>query len=640
MQEEVGDKPGKPAKERWRALAGQLYARVDWFKRGVVVLAAGVSPTDEMATSDKIVVSQGRTLHFQSSSTYALLKQKMRKKKGSPPKPPLAGFDFVEPAFNRVQELMNVLTACRSYDGAIIQTTPYVRLSNPKLSDEFFVPLILKGRYGVSGRFKKIGMYVYPWMTSELDKLSFGNSRSASPFSSTRTFSEPSRGERLSVSPPSSMDIGSSSFSAEVGSSSDDGLSSSPLSSGEPDFLALRSDEINIFVTAGCLFGASFQAVDQKGATFPVIQHKIPFMPGEKIEGLLVDQHFHPYEIAQFDFLKKMALLIKVVSPDSRGTDRKLIYHLPDYDYVLYGLKLWIQGLMSKEQLSVFYFHVIQRGQRHRRRVEEIFRDTHGIDVEISSPFESLFSQEAILGADDLLRVLGMETSPLFTKEPKKITKLERKHAETFLTQRILGLLTSSPEAKEAFSLHQRVWKDLWEASRGRQKIDDLESLFKAANAMMIALAAVQGGLKGQRVCSILPSNEKPIAVKYANYQPLLNADGKNCYSDVLALTVLEELICHSLLAPGNTYYLRNHTQEVNSYNRELLSVASLNLPFFAKAEGPIERLGALDQRITTRLRHGSGEYYEASSDEEYKTKTDVVSGSRPGPSSPRAGGF
>jgi hypothetical protein len=145
---------------------------------------------------------------------------------------------------------------------------------------------------------------------------------------------------------------------------------------------------IRVFVTAGCLFGAALQGVDKKGSMFPMIQHKIAFVEGDKIVTLdPIDDELHPYEIAQFNFIKDTLPLMESIC--DKNIQPRLVYHLPSLDYILSAIKLFIQNKISYEALLDFYNAVKVRSQTHVKRINAIFNDSK-IVLHLESPFANL----------------------------------------------------------------------------------------------------------------------------------------------------------------------------------------------------------------------------------------------------------
>jgi hypothetical protein len=323
---------------------------------------------------------------------------------------------------------------------------------------------------------------------------------------------------------------------------------------------------INKVVTAGCLFGTALQAIDTKNALFTMIQHKIPFVEGDKIVGIMLDEDFSPYELAQFSFLEDMCFIIKQLEDSS--SKKKLLYHLPDVDYILSMIKLFIHNKIDYEVLEEFRLAVKTRALMHIDVITKIFAGLN-IKIKIESPFKNLLKYFGEINhIDDILKLLDISVQDKPFCSSKKL--------EQAVVRKILNFLIASENA----SKHQLVWSDMLMVSVKKDRIHNFETLFKTANAAMIAIAAK--GSQKNSVCSILPSSEKPIFIKYLKCTELF-LDKKIAYPDVLSLVVLERLVCYSRFAVGNSFYFRPYEMELNQYlQKGVLQEACQKFGFFS----------------------------------------------------------
>lgn len=374
------------------------------------------------------------------------------------------------------------------------------------------------------------------------------------------------------------------------------------------------------FVTAGCLFGASLQAIDKKGAVFPIIQHKIAFAEGEQIVRLNPpNNELHPYELAQFNCLKdNVSLMKRMANQDERV---EVLYHLPHFDYVLSAIKLFIHNKISYEALLDFYVAVKERSKKHTRIIKKIFKNSE-FTLRLESPFMNLLKDFRddnyeiihIVCLDEFNKIVAEEnkiymavknnflvykilsptgnqeegsTSIAYTEQeysPQNIAKATAKLLE-FIVEKgharglnAFLLYLGVPIQKEKFIHHKKmeqevvktiltalcnnrfspehsdVWRDILKIDFGRDKIRDIESLFKIANAVMIGVAAK--GFEDYAVCSFLPFNEKPIFNKYKRCNEQFASSGI-LYPEVFSLTRLEDLIFYSHISKGNVFYFQ-----------------------------------------------------------------------------------
>ncbi len=374
------------------------------------------------------------------------------------------------------------------------------------------------------------------------------------------------------------------------------------------------------FVTAGCLFGASLQAVDKKGAIFPIIQHKIAFAEGDQIVELNPpDKELHPYELAQFSYLKDNVSLMKKMAKDDIPVE--VLYHLPHIDYILSAIKLFIHNRISYEALLNFYVAVKERAKKHSIIIKDIFKNS-GLILRLESPFSNLLKDFS----DSNYDVIYIDCLDEFSKKVVEENKVYVAVKDEFLVYKILSpagrqeegstnivyaakefppqetsevtekvldfiidkgharglnaflLYLQIPIQNTKFIQHKKleqevvkiilnglcnneilpeyavVWKDVLKIDFGRDKIRDIESLFKIANAMMIAVAAKN--FEDHAVCSFLPFNENPIFNKYKRCHEQFTSAGIQ-YPEVFSLVRLEDLIFYSRISTGNVFYFQ-----------------------------------------------------------------------------------
>lgn len=427
-------------------------------------------------------------------------------------------------------------------------------------------------------------------------------------------------------------------------------LSESSNGDANPLYLSLSLNNLSIhshfkekfngfkrFVTTGCLFGGSLQAIDKKGAIFPIIQHKISFTEGDQIVHLNPpDKNLHLYEQAQFNSLRDNLLLMKKMVQKNVKTE--VIYHLPHMDYILSGIKLFIHNKISYEALLDFYMAVKERSEKHVEIIKNIFKGS-GLTLRLESPFINLL-KDFCEGDYDILYISNLNEFKEITPEESKIyisledgyliykilsptgkqeegaTNVSCTEQEFFeknrseIAQKILDFIVEKgharglnaflfylgiPLQKMKFMHHKKmeqgvtkiilgalcnneispeyaaVWKDMLRIDFGRDKIRGMESLFKVANAVVIAVAAK--GFADYTLCSFLPFNENPIFNKYKRCNEQFSASGIS-YPEVFSLMRLEDLIFYSHISSGNVFYFQPNSSRLGSIlnNRALIN--------------------------------------------------------------------
>ncbi|MGA2655502.1 MAG: hypothetical protein ABSF18_05940 [Gammaproteobacteria bacterium] len=158
----------------------------------------------------------------------------------------------------------------------------------------------------------------------------------------------------------------------------------------DDEVLQYKDDrEAESFVTAGCLFGSSLQGEDDKGNRFPLVKHDLELYTTQKVE-FIVNTPTSLYEQLQFIQLELVAGIINKLSPSKK--DKKLIYHLPYFDYVLFGIGLFLKNQITPDALRSLFEHIHIRRKEHTDKIKAIFA-AHGItNVIVESPFSNMFS--------------------------------------------------------------------------------------------------------------------------------------------------------------------------------------------------------------------------------------------------------
>ncbi len=294
------------------------------------------------------------------------------------------------------------------------------------------------------------------------------------------------------------------------------------------------------FVTAGCLFGSSLKGVDQQGKAFPLIKHDIQFYPGEKIVDIMLSNEFAPYEDVLFNDLEKTACLVDTFAIDP--TQKQLLYHLPYHDYILFGIELYIRGRMTRPALAEFIGYIHAKKEDHINKINEVCKK-HQIIVTIESPFENLFGK--VTDCSAILNLLNIPTDNT-TIDAELLSEDIRKGNEKDLVQTCLMQLGSNTYNKK----HAQVWKDFIKKS-GYDQINNLEDLFKIANAVMVGNGASE--TQKYQTCSLLPVSEKQVQCNYAKYV------NEVTYPSMVNLTFLDPIFTYGLGNNGLIFYCTNY---------------------------------------------------------------------------------
>ena len=322
------------------------------------------------------------------------------------------------------------------------------------------------------------------------------------------------------------------------------------------------------FVTAGCMFGSSLTAIDERGQTFALIDHHLKLSSDEKIVDIQYKkENSVAFEQVLFDQIEKQCAFINALSES--GKPKQLIFHLPAFDYILFGTKLFLNGHLSKPQLDKLIKLCLLKKEEYIKTIEDLC-SKYDIAVDFVSPFDNLFGNLSASRRDTVPTVLsavGLEDYS-FSKN------IDRTQLEKVFVAKCLQKLV-----KNTYNLQQQVvWKDLLRISLENNTLQ-FESILNMANAVVIATAAK--GKADYSTCSLLPITEKQIQIQYESYSKKLSAEpnllGKDKYPAVFNATFFEQLLAYSEKTKGILFY----------FGESLVSLASIaSKKIFSSADG------------------------------------------------------
>jgi len=328
------------------------------------------------------------------------------------------------------------------------------------------------------------------------------------------------------------------------------------------------------FVTAGCMFGASLKGIDQYGATIELIKHDRKFHATQIIQKIDYNSKTpNPYEEMLFAETSKLALLINRLT--KKGQKAKLYYHLPYYDYMLFGIKLYISKNITLNALSQFFKAICQKKNTYVKKISHICSNNN-IELVIESPFDNLFGTTLDMYTkdmtEDILKKLNFtNASPEIINMHSKDEQVEptREDIERTLVQECLNKLKEN-KFKEN---HQVIWRDFI-VDKGVANIKTLEDLFKLANASMIAIAAKNN--KDYETCSLLPLSEKQIQLGYTNHCKHSNKK----YPEVFNANFLDPIISYDHISKGLLFYFGHCQNSLTDLinNKHILTHAHANI--------------------------------------------------------------
>lgn len=433
------------------------------------------------------------------------------------------------PGLKSAQTLLSSLVAFALTHKAKIQPldeAPCV-LVNRRRREETFLPLIM------GEEDERLGCYVFPWISKSSQS---GSSDSESSISSSS---------------------GSKPFDREVFS----GFSQ--------------------FVTAGCMFGASLRAATQED-DIELIDHHLSLRPGQIIGHVYYDETIDsPYESALFDEFEKTCLLINAFA-DSHATPPRLLYHLPAYDYVLFGIKFFVRYQMTLDALDSFIKAIFVKQKEHISKISALC-SRYGIEVKFVSPFDNLFGPiNERAPTDSVLGVLGIASTPMFSSADA---------TETSLVKLCLSLLKRADA-----SASPSIWQD-FVAIAEKDGDYTFEDLLKHGNALVLALASI--GKDNYKTCSLLPLSEKQIQVGYEASRKKYKAcfpDNVCPYPPVVNLTLLEPMVTYSPTTKGLLFYFSECQRTLSQLiqQKKIMRYAAKNIGLFAchskvESDGPVD---------------------------------------------------
>ncbi|KTD33967.1 hypothetical protein Lmor_1949 [Legionella moravica] len=324
------------------------------------------------------------------------------------------------------------------------------------------------------------------------------------------------------------------------------------------------------FVTAGCMFGASLQAITHDGETLELINHQIRLRPGQVITSLHYDESTgNPYEHVLFSEFEKNCLIIKACAKDNEA--KRLFYHLPSHDYMLFGIELFVRHQMTYDALDTFIKAVLAKKEFYKASLGALCHQ-HGIEVTFQSPFDNLFGElDSVTPTESLLEQLKINPYSLQRGEEQ-----EENMVLYFLSQ----LSTNE------INLEQRaVWQDFLNLEEKDQIPNTIEGLFKIANAVMVAMAA--RGKADYETCSLLPLSEKQIQLHYAAYVDKWSKhlpSEKNLYPQTVNLTTFDPVITYSPTTTGLLFYFASNLKTLSTLliDKKIIQHASRNIGLFA----------------------------------------------------------
>lgn len=260
-------------------------------------------------------------------------------------------------------------------------------------------------------------------------------------------------------------------------------------------------------------------------------------------------------------------------------SNKELYYHLPDYDYILYGIKLFIRGNMSLHALDEFIQYVFLKSMEYRNKIISLC-GVHSIRVIIQSPFDNVFG----LSGKGRTTEAILQTLNLSENESRysTMTSQQKDRCEFELTCLILKRL----QENNYDHLHRKLWSSILSVlcTDNHSGLNTIEQLFQMANALMISVAST--GNKKNQTCSLLPLTEKQIQVSYSQIsEQFSKRDGdQNELPVAFNITFLDQAIGYSPNSNGSLFYFDTCKESLSELlrHKHIMQEAYKNLCLFA----------------------------------------------------------
>lgn len=355
------------------------------------------------------------------------------------------------------------------------------------------------------------------------------------------------------------------------------------------------------YVTAGCLFGASLFGINNNEAKHSLIKHDLKFFEGEKIIAIqYLPNKLHPYETMAFFQLKIIASSINSLA--APGIRPRVFYHLPYYDYMLFGMELYIRQRITFEALSDLFDAIIQRADTHRIKIQKISKK-YDIDIIVESPFKNIFGDLSAYDETGILKLLEDKHVPIPEEESIGYERLIRETRASLILEKMnihttseVGISDITSEAElvalclqklttnEYDEEHRQVWTDFTRAlDPTADRIATLEDLFKLANTIIVGIATKNS--VAYSTCSFLSLAEKQIQVEYSKISRKLDASEITTYSPTINLTTLDPILSYDNTSKANAFYFNETARGLSRLIKktDVLDQASRNISFFSQ---------------------------------------------------------
>jgi hypothetical protein len=290
--------------------------------------------------------------------------------------------------------------------------------------------------------------------------------------------------------------------------------------------------------------------------SIPLIKHELAFVTGLKFSRIYIEKGRSVYEFSLFQELQKLRLFIEHTAQRESDDPIVLKYHLPYWDYILFGVGLYLDGKMEYDHLCEFVDIVLEGRNFHREEIQAAFEEMETkIDLQIASPFDALFGTSMEDDAATLKKQF-FATFPQHELNPMRGVNAQDHFAEWCLDKLI---------AKEEMRMERgnSLWRDSAASLPEKRGREGLERLFTIANPRFLLESARSQSDKAYSVCSYLPLSEKQIQVSADKIMRTMSSlNQEKCFQPVLCLTASEPLYTFGPRSRGYPFYCDLENEE------------------------------------------------------------------------------
>lgn len=264
-----------------------------------------------------------------------------------------------------------------------------------------------------------------------------------------------------------------------------------------PDVKNIPKNQLfDYFITGGCLFGNEVYGLDDQGRRHPMTNPRYEVKDIGIIQSIEYTSDRHADEQLTLQSLINILPLLNVCSQHQKP---RLIYHLPDCEYILNIFHHYIHNRITTKACLSYIDLICMKKREHLRNLLALARE-HDIEITVNSPLDPLMhelkTEEDIIWG--LLRLTKLPMTDIFENE-------------SVVFDRLLDYLCN----------HAGVYKPLWCQIRDNlnqdEKFSDEEKRLTTLSYLSYTANLAVKKLEDptQTICSILPGHEKRVQLSY-----------------------------------------------------------------------------------------------------------------------------